>query len=78
METLSIETLQHLAQMRTLSIDEAARALSLSTRSLHDKRYRLRIGLPARKIGRRTVFLEADVLKLLERGKERLPGEGRR
>ncbi len=61
--------------MRTLSIDDTARLLSVSTRSLHDKRYRLRIGLPARKIGRRTVFLEADILKLLERGRESLPGE---
>ncbi len=59
--------------MRTLTIDETAQALCVSARSLGDRRYRARIGLPLRKIGRRTVFLEADVLQLLERGRESLP-----
>ena len=64
--------------MRTLTIDETARTLCVSARSLADKRYRSRIGVPIGKIGRRTVFLEADVLRLLEKGRESLPGEVRR
>ena len=62
---------------KSLNIDEAARLLSISPRSLADRRYRLRLGLAARKIGRRIIFLEEDILKLLERGKERFPGAGR-
>lgn len=62
---------------KTLSIDEAAKLLSISPRSLADRRYRLRLGLPARKIGRRVVFIEGDLLRILERGREPLPGEGR-
>lgn len=61
--------------MKTLSIDEAALVLKISPRSLADKRYRLRLGLPARKVGRRLVFVETDLLCLLEQGKEALLGE---
>lgn len=45
MERLSTETRHHFAQVRILSIDEAARVLSLSTRSPHDRRWRLRVVL---------------------------------
>lgn len=61
--------------MRTYSLEEAAGLLKRSPRSLADKRYRLRIGLPARKVGRGILFLEEDLRKLLERGKEPFPGE---
>jgi hypothetical protein len=64
---------------RAMGVDEASRLLSISPRSLADRRFRARIGIQARRIGkRRIVFLESDLLRLLERGKESLPGEGRR
>lgn len=64
---------------RALNVIEAAKMLSLSPRSLADRRFRIRLGLQARRLSRRKiVFLESDLLKLLERGREPLPGEGRR
>lgn len=35
------------------------------------------VGLAAVRIGRRLTFSEPDIERLVERGKERLPGEGR-
>ena len=64
--------------MRSLSKIEAADVLGISPRSLADRRYRNRIGLPARRIGRRLVFLESDCRRLLELGKERLVKIGER
>lgn len=64
--------------MRTCSVEQAAAILQVSPRSLSDKRYRSRLGLAGRKIGRRLIFAEEDVIRLLERGREHLPGEGRR
>lgn len=64
--------------MRVLTVEEAAARLSISPRSLIDKRYRLRLGLAAIKIGRRVGFEESSIERLIERGRERLPGEGRR
>lgn len=61
-----------------VGVREAARFLGVADRSLADRRFRLRIGLQARRIGKRTVFMRSDLLKLLERGREPLPGEGRR
>ena len=58
--------------MRLLTPEEAAQRLGLSPRSLCDKRYRFRIGLPATKIGRRIGFAESDVEKLINRGREKL------
>jgi hypothetical protein len=58
--------------MRTLSLLDAAVALGVAPRSLADKRYRQRIGLAGRHIGRRLVFAENDVAALLERAKEKL------
>jgi hypothetical protein len=63
---------------RALSAKVAAEMLSLSPRSLADRRFRLRLGLQARRIGGRIVFLESDLLRLLERGREPWPGELRR
>jgi hypothetical protein len=64
---------------RAMDISEAARMIAVAPRSLSDKRFRQRIGLQARRIGkRRIVFLESDLLRLLERGREPLPGEARR
>ena len=59
--------------MKLLTADEAATRLGISPRSLLDKRYRLRIGLPATKIGRRVGFAENDVDRLITRGREKLP-----
>ena len=61
----------------SVALDEAAAVLSVSPRSLADRRFRCRIGLVARKVGRKTVFLMSDLERLLERGKEHLPGAGR-
>lgn len=63
--------------MQLLSVDQAASRLGVSPRSLVDKRYRLRLGLAAIKIGRRIGFKEIDIEKLIERNREHLPGEGR-
>ncbi len=57
----------------TLTLIEAANVLKISPRSLADKRYRLRLPLPARKVGRKVVFLESDVLNLLEQNIEPIP-----
>jgi hypothetical protein len=62
----------------TLILDEAAKFISISPRSLADRRFRAKLGLPARKVGRKVVFLVSDLERLLERGKERFAGEGRR
>ena len=59
--------------MKLLSIDAAAARLCVAPRSLGDKRYRMRIGLNAVKIGRRLGFLEADVERLITRNREKLP-----
>jgi hypothetical protein len=57
--------------MSVIALDEAARQLDLSSLSLADKRFRIRIGLPAIKIGRRLVFDERDIKQLISRGRER-------
>ncbi|MBI2882645.1 MAG: helix-turn-helix domain-containing protein [Candidatus Methylomirabilis oxyfera] len=63
---------------RALSVGEASEMLAVSPRSLSDRRFRIRLGLQARRIGGRIVFLESDLLRLLERGREGFPGERRR
>ena len=63
--------------MKTLNLEEASALLKVSPRSLADKRYRAKLPLPARKIGRKILFLEADITRLLDRGIERFPGEAR-
>lgn len=64
--------------MRLLSAEEAGLRLGVSPRSLIDKRYRVRLGLSAVKIGRKVGFAEGDIERLIVRGREHLPGEGRR
>jgi len=59
--------------MRLLTLEDTAQRLGVSPRSLADKRYRARIGLPGTKIGRRITFNEADVTKLIDRCREPLP-----
>jgi predicted DNA-binding transcriptional regulator AlpA len=67
------------AAKRIVPVDEAARRLGISPRSLIDKRFRMRAGLPAVKIGARRIgFDERDIERLIQRGRERLPDEGRR
>ena len=58
--------------MRLLTLDETAQRLGVSPRSLADKRYRNRIGLPGTKVGRRIGFKEGDVITVIERGRELL------
>ena len=57
---------------RLLSVDEAAERLGVSPRSLADRRWRARVGLVTTKIGRRALFRESDIDKLILRGVERL------
>ncbi len=65
-------------ETRIIPVDEAAQRLGISPRSLFDKRFRTRTGLPAVKIGlRRIGFDERDIERIIERGRESLPGEGR-
>lgn len=64
--------------MRLISRHETAQRLNLKPESLSDKRFRVRIGLPAVRIGRRIGFIEADVEKLIARGREKLPTGGNR
>jgi hypothetical protein len=64
--------------MRLLSTEEAGLRLGVSPRSLIDKRYRLRLGLSAVKIGRKVGFAENDIERIIERRCERLPDAGRR
>ncbi len=61
---------------RALTKEEAATRLGQSPRSLADPRWRRRVGLRATKVGRNLRFLESDLVKLLNRGLERIP-EGR-
>ena len=59
--------------MRIISVKETAHQLGLSPLSLADKRFRVRIGLPAVKLGRRLGFDERDVEQLILRGREKVP-----
>jgi len=59
--------------MKLLSLEETANRLDVAPTSLADKRYRVRIGLPAVKAGRRIGFAEHDIEKLITRGREKLP-----
>lgn len=64
---------------RLLTADEAGQRLGLAPRSLLDRRFRLRLGLHGVKLGRRVLrFDESELEDLIARGREHLPGEGRR
>ncbi|MGB4782177.1 helix-turn-helix domain-containing protein [Candidatus Methylomirabilis sp.] len=65
-------------QTKQISLEQAAERLSVSPRSLSDRRYRVRLGLAAVRIGRRLTFSETDIDRLIMRGRESLPGAGRR
>ncbi|MBI2884179.1 MAG: helix-turn-helix domain-containing protein [Candidatus Methylomirabilis oxyfera] len=65
-------------QTKQISLEQAAERLSVSPRSLSDRRYRIRLGLAAVRIGRRLTFSETDLERIIREGRERLPGEGRR
>ena len=66
-----------MGERRAISCRQAAGLLSLPARALYDPRRRRRLGLPAVRVGRRLVFIEADVLNLLDRGREHLGAETR-
>jgi len=61
--------------MAILTLEKAAERLSLSPRSLADKRFRVRLGLPAVKLGRKLGFDEDDIAALIARGREVLPAQ---
>ena len=65
-------------QVELLSLDEAAKLLRISSRSLSDRRYRERLGLGAQRIGRRLLFAKVDVLTVIERGREEISGVGQK
>lgn len=58
--------------MRVITLEDAALRLGLSPRSLADKRFRTRIGLPGIKLGRRLGFDERDVERLIIHGREKM------
>ena len=58
--------------MAVLPKEEASRRLGVAIRSLEDKRYRIRIGLPAVHIGRRIGFDERDIDQLIACGREKM------
>lgn len=66
--------------MKTLSPQDVSRVLGVARQTPYDVRWRRRVGLRARRVGRKLRFLEEDVWQLLDRGAERLPEapEGRR
>jgi hypothetical protein len=65
--------------MKGLGAREVAEILGVSIRSIRDVRWRARVRLPARRIGRRLIFTLEDCQRLLRRNVERFPdrrGEG--
>jgi hypothetical protein len=56
-----------------LTREETAKRLCIKPVSLLSKPYRMRLGLPAVKIGRLLCFDEADIERIIRRGRERLP-----
>lgn len=65
-------------QKKLVDVLETAVRLGVSPRSIIDRRYRLRIGLHGVHVGRRLLFDECEIDRLIERGRESLPGEARR
>lgn len=64
--------------MRLLTSRETAERLGVAERSVSDKRWRLRAGLQAVRIGKRRIgFIETDIDNLIRRGIQPLPGERR-
>ena len=63
---------------KQISLEQAAERLSVSPRSLSDRRYRVRLGLAAVRVGRKLTFSETDLERIIRDGRERFPGEARR
>ena len=59
--------------MRVITLEDAALRLGLSPRSLADKRFQIRIGLPGIKLGRRLGFDEGISSGLLLMAERRCP-----
>lgn len=59
---------------RALTPDQAALRLGFHAETLKDPEFRRRVGLPAVRIGRSLRFLESDVLRIIEKGRECFPG----
>ena len=55
------------------SLEEAARLLCVAPHSLADRRYRAHHRLAARKLGRRLLFAESELIRIIEEGKEQFP-----
>lgn len=64
--------------LRLIDVLETARRLGVSPRSVVDRRYRMRLGLHGTHVGRRLLFDEGEIEGIIRRGREALPGEGRR
>lgn len=58
---------------RTLTARETAACLGLSIRTVRDRRWRQRAGVPATRVGGRLLFTVRDLDRALTRGRERLP-----
>lgn len=58
--------------MRLLPISQAANLLAVKPRTIYDRRWRQRAGLPLTRIGRRVGVLEKDIEAILKKGRERL------
>jgi excisionase family DNA binding protein len=59
--------------MELITIEEASKRLTLSPRSLVDKRFRARLGLPGIKVGRKMCFNVEDIDAFIRRNREQLP-----
>ncbi len=53
-----------------LNISAGARVLGVSPRSLASRAWRMKLNIPAYRIGRRIVFVEDDLLQWLKRNRE--------
>lgn len=57
---------------RSLTKHQAAVLLGFHPETFEDQSFRRRIGLPAVRIGRHLRFLESDVKRVIEQGREHL------
>ena len=62
----------HRSTNRVLSKEETAVRLNVKPKSLGDKRFLQRIGLPAVKIGSRIGFYELDIERFINTNREKL------
>ncbi len=56
--------------MRVLTVKACADRLGIAPGTLRDPRWRQRVGLPLTRIGRRVGFVEEDVERVIQRGRE--------